>query len=110
MASVEEAAAAPANNASIWEQEGQGKFTRKRVLAGGALVGAAVLGLGLYFGLKTENASGSKTIITGQADPSSEGCFIDKIEPDRVMQDMLSVRGGMTTEVSETANRLRIQD
>jgi len=92
MASVEEgAAAAPANNASIWGQEGQGKFT---------------IGLGLYFGLKDDSSSDSRTIITGQSDPSAEGCFKDT--EDRVMENLLSVRGGMTTEVSTNGDSRKI--
>lgn len=97
MASVEEGAAAPANNASIWGQEGQGKFTKKRVIAAGALAGAAILGIGLYFGLKDDSSSDGRTIISGQADPSSEGCFVDT--PERVMENMLTARGEMTVEV-----------
>lgn len=97
----------PDTNAQIWggEQSGR-KITRRRVIAGGALVGSAALALGLYFGLAGSESSRSQNIISGQAtDPNAEGCFIDT--RDRVMESQYN-SDAMTPEVSHGATRMTV--
>ena len=105
MASVESGAAAATANAggdaSIWGGQNQGrKFTKRHMIAAGAVAGAAILGLGLYFGLKGDSGSSDRTIITGQADVASEGCYPDANYAARTMTDMIR-RDDMTTEVRD---------
>ncbi|CAM9449094.1 unnamed protein product [Scytosiphon promiscuus] len=86
MSNVQDGAGAADSGAQIWGGEQSGsKITRRRVIAGGAVVGTAVLALGLYFGLSGSDSSRSQNIISNQAtDPNAEGCFIDTRE--RVME------------------------
>lgn len=78
MANVEGGPSVPAaDTGNLWGNESQGKVTRRRVLAAGGVLGAAALGLGLYFGLKEEGQQTQKNIISGQADPNAVGCFGD---------------------------------
>ena len=88
MANVEDGTTAPAADGNLWGAQSQGKITRRRVLAAGGVLGAAALGLGLYFGLKEESGSQTqRNIISGQADPNATGCFADK-EDERVMGNL----------------------
>lgn len=109
MANVEDGTTAPAADGNLWGAQSQGKVTRRRVLAAGGVLGAAALGLGLYFGLKEggyfglKEESGSQTgqrnIISGQADPNSTGCFADKEGDERVMGNLWT-DATMTPDVS----------
>eukprot|EP00752_Nemacystus_decipiens_P017747 g15914.t1 len=87
MANVEAATTAAADSGNLWGAESQGKVTRRRVLAAGGVLGAAALGLGLYFGLKEDGGQqAERNIISGQADANSLGCFVDKARDERVME------------------------
>lgn len=99
MANVENgtAAAPAADTGNLWGGQSQGKVTRRRVLAAGGVLGAAALGLGLYFGLKEDGSQTQRNIISGQADPASAGCFVDTSDA-RVMENMLT-DSAMTIEV-----------
>lgn len=100
MSRVEEGSegpAAPLNDpGNMWDVQSPGNTNRRHMFAAGAVLGASALALGLFFGIQ-ENTQGGQNIITGQADPSSEGCFIDN-EKSPVME---SIREGsvMTSEV-----------
>lgn len=99
MANVEDGrnAAAEAGDSQIWGgQRSSGKVTRKRVMAGGALLGAAALAVGLYVGLK-DDSSTERTLITGQSDPNALGCFADTSD-ERVMEAQLTDQA-MTPDV-----------
>lgn len=99
MANVEDGTSVPADDGNLWASQSQGKITRRRVLAAGGLLGAAALGLGLYFGLKEDSKQSQRTIISGQADASSEGCFGD-VRADRTMEAQWT-DADMTPEVSK---------
>lgn len=99
MANVEDGrnAAVADTGDQIWGgRQSSGKLTRKRVMAGGALLGAAALAVGLYVGLK-DDSSTDRTLITGQADPNSLGCFADTSDG-RVMEAQLTDQA-MTPDV-----------
>ncbi|CAM9520911.1 unnamed protein product [Ectocarpus fasciculatus] len=92
MANVEDgrnASADTGDSSQIWGgRQSSGKVTRKRVMAGGALLGAAALAVGLYVGLK-DDSSTERTLITGQSDPNALGCFADTSDA-RVMEAQLT--------------------
>lgn len=93
MATIESGAA---DNAQIWggqERSCSGKITKKHLVAGAALAGCVVLGLGLFVGLsgKSSGDSAGGNEIVGQAveDPNSLGCFVD-IRHNRVFTNRLT--------------------
>lgn len=101
MANVEDGTGVPAaDTGNLWGGQGQGnKVTRRRVIAAGAVLGAAALGLGLYFGLKEDGQQTQRNIISGQADEASTGCFGDT-RADRTMEAQWT-QDEMTPEVRE---------